>query len=46
MTLDSKISLAKKNINNLPKKAIIQYIQDTTQVFQTWHNLCSELTST
>ena len=29
------------------KKAIDQYIheQDTIQVFQIWHNLCSELTS-
>jgi hypothetical protein len=38
--------LLKKNINNLLKKAIDQYIQDTIQVFQIWHNLCSELTST
>ena len=43
MTLDSNLS--KKNINNLFKKAIDQYIQDTIQVFQIWHNLCSELTS-
>ena len=27
------------------KEAIDQYIQDTSQVFQVWHNLCSELTS-
>ena len=27
------------------KKAIDQYIQDTIQVFQVWHNLCSEMTS-
>ena len=27
------------------KKAIDQYIQDTIQVFQIWHNVCSELTS-
>ena len=27
------------------KKAIDQYIQDTIQVFQVWHNLCAELTS-
>jgi hypothetical protein len=27
------------------KKAIDQYIQDTIQVFQIWHNLCSELMS-
>ena len=26
-------------------QAIDQYIQDTIQVFQIWHNLCSELTS-
>jgi len=37
--------LLKKNIDNLLKKAIDQYIQDTIQVFQIWHNLCSELTS-
>jgi hypothetical protein len=30
---------------NLFKEAIDQYIQDTRQVFQVWHNLCSELTS-
>ena len=35
----------KKNINNLFKKAIDQYLQVTIQVFQIWHNLCSELTS-
>ena len=35
----------KLNINNLLKKAIYQYIQDTIQVFQISHNLCSELTS-
>ena len=42
------VSFAKKNINNLLKKAIDQYIQGTIQVhfvFQVWHNLCSELTS-
>ena len=39
------VSFAKKNINNLLQKAIDQYIQDTIQVFQIWHNLCSELTS-
>jgi hypothetical protein len=27
------------------KEAIDQYIQDKRQVFQVWHNLCSELTS-
>jgi hypothetical protein len=27
------------------KEAIDQYIQDMRQVFQVWHNLCSELTS-
>ena len=35
----------KLNINNLLKKEIYQYIQDTIQVFQISHNLCSELTS-
>ena len=35
----------KLNINNFLKKAIYQYIQDTIQVFQISHNLCSELTS-
>ena len=42
MTLDSKLL---KNINNLFKKAIDQYmyIQDTIQVFQIWHNLCELL---
>jgi hypothetical protein len=40
------VSFVKKNINNLlKKKAIDQYIQDTIQVFEFWHNLCSELTS-
>ena len=43
MTLDSKRCL--KHINNLFKKAIDQYIQDMRQLFQAWHNLCSELTS-
>ena len=33
------------DINNLLKKAIDQYIQDTIQVFHIWHNLSSELTS-
>jgi len=37
--------LLKKQINHLRIKAIDQYIQDTIQVFQIWHNLCSELTS-
>ena len=37
--------MLKRNINNLFKKAIDQYIQDTIQVIQIWHNLCSELTS-
>ena len=32
-------------MNNLHKKGIDQYIQDTIQVFQIWHNLCSEPTS-
>jgi hypothetical protein len=32
-------------MNNLHKNAIDQYIEDTIQVFQIWHNLCSELTS-
>ena len=32
----------KKNINNLLKKAIDKYIQDTIQVFQIWHNKYSE----
>ena len=32
-------------INNLLKKAIDQYIQNTIQIFQIWHNLSSELTS-
>jgi hypothetical protein len=36
--------LLKKNINNLFKEAIDQYT-DRRQVFQVWHNLCSELTS-
>jgi hypothetical protein len=39
------ISFVKKIINRFLKKAIDQYIQDTIQVFQIWHNLCSELTS-
>ena len=39
------VSFVKKNINNLLKKAIDQYIHDTIQVFQIWHNLCAELTS-
>jgi hypothetical protein len=35
-----------KNISTIClKKAIDQYIQDTIQVFQIWHNLCSELSS-
>ena len=32
-------------MNNLFIKPIDQYIQDTIQVFQIWHNLSSELTS-
>ena len=39
------VGFVKKNINNLLKKGIYQYIQDTIQLFQIWHNLCSELTS-
>jgi hypothetical protein len=39
------LSVDNKYINNLFKEAIDQYIQDTRQVFQVWHNLCSELTS-
>ena len=42
---DLIVSLVKKKINNLFKEAIDQYIQDTRQVFQVWHNLCPELTS-
>ena len=34
------VSFVKKNINNLFKKEIDHYIQDTIQVFQIWHNLC------
>jgi hypothetical protein len=40
MTLDSKRCEKK-----LFKEAIDQYIQDMRQLFQVWHNLCSELTS-
>ena len=41
-----------RNVTNIKKiwtictKAIDQNIQDTIQVFQIWHNLCSEHTST
>jgi hypothetical protein len=42
-TLDNK--RCEKNINNVFKEEIDQYIQNTRQVFQVWHNLCSELTS-
>jgi hypothetical protein len=35
------VGFVKKNINNLLKKGIYQYIQDTIQLFQIWHNLCS-----
>ena len=39
------VSFVKKNINNSLKKTIDQYMHDTIQVFQIWHNLCSELTN-
>ena len=39
------VSFVKKNINNSLKKTIDQYMHDTIQVFQIWHNLCSELMS-
>ena len=39
------VSFVKKISTICSKKAIDQYIQDTIQVFEFWHNLCSELTS-
>jgi hypothetical protein len=39
---DSRLYL---DISSEFKEAIDQYIQDTSEVFQVWHNLCSELTS-
>ena len=39
LVYDSRYKALLKNINNLLKKAINQYLQDTIQVFQIWHNM-------